>query len=64
MSEVLLAARNVSKSYSLGKRELEVLRGVTLEVERGEFLALRGASGAVARSTTPPTTLVTGTRRR
>jgi lipoprotein-releasing system ATP-binding protein len=46
MSEVLLSARNVSKSYPMGKRVLEVLRDVSLDVERGAFLALRGASGA------------------
>lgn len=46
MSEVLLSARNVSKSYTMGKRALEVLRHVSLDVVRGEFIALRGASGA------------------
>ena len=46
MSEVLLSARNVSKSYPMGKRVLAVLRDVSLDVERGTFLALRGASGA------------------
>ncbi len=46
MSESLLSARNVTKSYSLGKRTLEVLRGVSIEVNRGDFVALRGASGA------------------
>lgn len=46
MSEILLSAHNVSKSYTMGKRSLEVLRGVSLSVARGDFLALRGASGA------------------
>ena len=46
MSEVVLSARNVYKTYLLGKRSLEVLRRVELELSAGEFLALRGASGA------------------
>lgn len=46
MSEPLIVARNVHKTYTLGKRSLEVLRGVDVEVNRGDFLALRGASGA------------------
>jgi len=46
MSEALLSAKDVHKSYILGKRSLDVLRGVDVELERGGFLALRGASGA------------------
>ena len=46
MNEHLLSARGLSKSYTMGRRTLEVLRGVNLDVARGEFLALRGASGA------------------
>jgi ABC-type lipoprotein export system ATPase subunit len=46
MSETLLSARNLSKTYTMGKRKLDVLRGVSLELGRGDFLALRGASGA------------------
>jgi len=46
MSEPLLSARALAKTYTMGRRALEVLRGVNLDVARGEFLALRGASGA------------------
>jgi ABC-type lipoprotein export system ATPase subunit len=46
VSEPLLSARALAKSYTMGRRTLEVLRGVSLDVPRGEFLALRGASGA------------------
>jgi ABC-type lipoprotein export system ATPase subunit len=42
----LLSARGLHKTYLLGHRSLEVLRGVNLELRQGDFLALRGASGA------------------
>ena len=42
----LLQARDLHKSYTIGRRKLDVLRGVELNVERSEFLALRGASGS------------------
>jgi len=45
-SEALLEARDVHKTYTMGRRTLEVLRGVSLTVRRGDFVALRGASGA------------------
>lgn len=46
MSEFLFSARGVFKTFTLGRRSIEVLRGVDLNVQRGEFLALSGASGA------------------
>ena len=42
----LLEARDVIKTYTTGKRELTVLRGVNFTAARGEFVALQGASGA------------------
>jgi ABC-type lipoprotein export system ATPase subunit len=46
MSDLLLTARDLHKTYYLGRRSLEVLRGVDVELRRGDFLALRGSSGA------------------
>jgi ABC-type lipoprotein export system ATPase subunit len=46
MNEPILFARGLAKTYTMGRRTLDVLRGVHLDVARGEFLALRGASGA------------------
>jgi len=45
MSEPLLSARGLKKTYVMGRRTLEVLRGVDLEIERGGFVALCGSSG-------------------
>ncbi len=42
----LLVATGLKKTYTVGSRRLEVLRGVDLTVHRGEFAALRGSSGA------------------
>jgi ABC-type lipoprotein export system ATPase subunit len=46
MSDFLIAARNVHKTYTLGQRALTVLRGIDLELQRGDFVTIRGASGA------------------
>jgi ABC-type lipoprotein export system ATPase subunit len=48
MSEnnVILKAENIHKSYRLGTTEVSVLKGADLEVKRGEFVAIIGASGS------------------
>ena len=45
MSDTLLSATGLKKSYVIGSRTLDVLRGVDVEISRGGFVALRGASG-------------------
>ena len=42
----MISVRNVTKVYSSGTTEVAALRGVNLEVERGEFLAIAGPSGS------------------
>jgi lipoprotein-releasing system ATP-binding protein len=45
MNEPILSAHGLKKTYAIGSRTLEVLRGVDVEISRGDFVALRGASG-------------------
>lgn len=45
-SNVLLTAIDIHKSYVQGTGQLEILRGVSLEIKQGEALAILGSSGA------------------
>ncbi len=42
----LLYASDVIKTYHVGKREIQVLKGIDLSVQGGEFVAIVGPSGA------------------
>ncbi len=46
MSEAVLNLRGVVRTFTQGRANLEVLRGVDLEVREGEIVALMGPSGA------------------
>jgi putative ABC transport system ATP-binding protein len=46
IQQPLISLRGVSKSYRRGGQIVPVLNGITLDVERGDFLGLMGPSGS------------------
>jgi len=42
----MIELRGVTKTYRMGKVEVQALRGIDLEVASGEFIAIMGASGS------------------
>jgi lipoprotein-releasing system ATP-binding protein len=46
MSDALLEARDLHKSYFLNGKRIDVLRGVSLRLEAGDLVSLVGASGS------------------
>lgn len=44
--KVLISVENITKTYKIGKQKLEVLKGVSVDIHEGEFIAITGASGS------------------
>jgi len=46
VGEFIVSLHNVVKRYTRGKQSVDVLEGLTLNIARGEFVALMGPSGS------------------
>lgn len=46
MKDFILQCNNIKKSFQIGKKKLEVLKGISLDLERSQWLMLLGASGS------------------
>jgi predicted ABC-type transport system involved in lysophospholipase L1 biosynthesis ATPase subunit len=46
MEQAQLVARDICQSFRMGSRRIEVLRGISMEIQRKEAVFLSGASGA------------------
>ena len=46
MTEPMISVDNIHKSYLMGKEAVPALRGVSLDIEQGEFVCLMGPSGS------------------
>lgn len=42
----LIELKNITKSYPLGETQLQILKGITLHIGLGEFVAIMGPSGS------------------
>jgi lipoprotein-releasing system ATP-binding protein len=46
MSNIVLEAKNISKSFTDGKTTVEVIKDLSLQVKAGEFISIVGSSGS------------------
>src|SRR6185436_15416529 len=46
MSSSILTLENVTKSYALHNEELPILKGISMDIPMGDFVAIMGPSGS------------------
>jgi putative ABC transport system ATP-binding protein len=46
MEENIIRLKNINKSYGIGKNPLHVLKGIDLDIKKGELVSIMGSSGS------------------
>ena len=46
MEDTIIRLKNINKSYGLGKNPLQVLKGIDLDIKKGELVSIMGSSGS------------------
>jgi putative ABC transport system ATP-binding protein len=46
MEDYIIRLKNINKSYGIGKNPLHVLKGIDLDIKKGELVSIMGSSGS------------------
>ena len=46
MEDFIIRLKNINKSYGIGKNPLHVLKGIDLDIKKGELVSIMGSSGS------------------
>src|SRR5437879_1958110 len=44
--EIVMDVRDITKSLPLGRERIEILKGISFQIQRGEFVSIVGPSGS------------------